>query len=51
MCPLPHAHGLSLRRLYVEDMFVAIPIEHSLAGNETLSIRDLKDEALLLISR
>ncbi len=50
MCPLPHAHGLSLRRLYAEDMFVAIPVEHSLAKNETVAIRDLKNQALLLIS-
>ena len=50
MCPLPDPHGLFLQRLYVEDMLLALPVSHHLARQRSLAIRDLKDQALLLIS-
>ncbi len=50
MCPLPNPHGLTLERLYAEDMVLAIPMDHHLAKHERVAVRDLKGEALLLIS-
>lgn len=50
MCPLPDAHGLTIDRLYAEDMLLAVPLSHSLATRKAVHIRNLKNEPLLLIS-
>ena len=50
MCALPNPYGLHLEKIYAEDMLLAIPAAHRLAGQERIVIRDLEDEALLLIS-
>ena len=40
-------HGLALRPLFAEPRVVVVPVEHRLAGKETVSITDLADEHLL----
>jgi DNA-binding transcriptional LysR family regulator len=39
--------GLALRPLFSESRVVVVPVEHRLAGKETVSITDLVDEHLL----
>ena len=39
--------GLALRPLFTEPRVVVVPVEHRLAGKETVSITDLADEHLL----
>ncbi len=50
MCPLPDPEGLTMSRLYNEEMTLAFPIEHRFSGQTTISLNDLQDEPLLLIS-
>ena len=50
MCPLPDPEGLSMSRLYNEEMTLAFPIEHRFNSQAAISLNDLQDEPLLLIS-
>ena len=50
MCPLSDPEGLTMSPLYNEEMMLAFPIEHRFNGQATISLQDLQDEPLLLIS-
>ena len=50
MCPLTHPDGLSLEPLYAENMLAAIPCEHSLASRASISVLDLEDVPVFVIS-
>lgn len=50
MCPLPDPEGLTATALYNEEMMLAFPIEHRFNGQRKISLNDLQDEPLLLIS-
>ncbi len=50
MCPLPDPEGLTMSRLYNEEMTLAFPIEHRFNSQTAISLNDLQDEPLLLIS-
>ena len=50
MCPLLDPHGLTLQKLYAEEMLAAIPVNHPLAAYDSIVVRDLQDVPLLLIS-
>ncbi len=50
MCPLPDPEGLTMSPLYNEEMLLAFPIEHRFTGQATVSLKDLQDQPLLLIS-
>ena len=41
------SRGLALRPLVSEELVVVLPIEHALAGDELLRLRDLVDEAFI----
>ena len=50
MCPLPDPEGLTMSPLYSEEMMLAFPIDRRFNGQATISLQDLQDEPLLLIS-
>ena len=50
MCPLPDPEGLTLNLLYNEEMLLAFPSEHRFSRQAEVSLRELQDEPLLLIS-
>ena len=50
MCPLPNPEGLTLERLYEEEMLVALPFSHVLAARQSITTRNLMNQPLLLIS-
>ena len=50
MCPLSDPKGLTLEGLYEEEMLVALPLSHPLAAQQSITICNLRDQSLLLIS-